>query len=81
MSVSARFYVQQITKNASGYTNVVLAPVVRASGLPGADDNKSWAHYTPSGKIEMSVSPDTGAGAWFEEMLGKDVAITFDTVE
>jgi hypothetical protein len=39
-----------------------------------------WAKYTPSGRIEMSISAE-GAQDWFEERLGKDVAITFDDPE
>lgn len=71
MSVTARFYVQQITKIASGYIAVQMMPATRG------EENKAWAHYTPSGKIEMNISPDTAAGPWFESMLGKDVTITF----
>jgi len=72
MAVSARFFVQQITKNASGYIGVQLMPAIKD------EVNKDWSKYTPSGKIEMNVSPETPAAAWFESMLGKDVAITFE---
>lgn len=75
MAVAARFYVQQITKNASGYTGVQLSPSVKGEA------NKDWAYYTPSGSIQLNVHPDTEAGAWFESMLGKDVSITFDSTE
>ena len=74
MSVSARFFVHRISKNASGYITVEMSPSTKG------DENKSWAHYTPSGKVEMNISPDSGAGAWFEGHLGKDVAISFDEV-
>lgn len=89
MAVRARFWVQKVTKqvtgagaNASGriVRHVELAPVVRATGLPGADDNIDWSKYTPSGKIEMTISTD-GAGEWFESMLGEDISITFDAAE
>lgn len=72
MSVQARFYVTQVVKNASGYIEAQLRPVIRGEA------NKDWSHYTPSGSIQMNVSPDTDAGRWFESMLGKDVAITFE---
>jgi hypothetical protein len=83
MSIHARFWVQKVTKQAVGPDNIVrtveLAPVVRASGLPGAEGNVNWSKYTPSGSITMNVSAE-GAGQWFESMLGQDVAITFDAV-
>lgn len=72
MSVQARFYVSQIVKNASGYVAAHLQPVIRG------DQNKDWSKYTPSGKVELNVSPETPAAAWFESMLGKDIAITFE---
>jgi hypothetical protein len=74
MLVNARFYVQSISKHAQmTHTAVVLMPVLKAT-----EDNISWSKYTPSGKIEMNVSNETGAAAWFESMLGKDIAITFE---
>lgn len=72
--VAARFYVYTIKKVAAGYTAVELMPSTKGEG------NKEWAHYTPSGKIEMNISPDSGAAAFFEERLGEDVAITFEDV-
>lgn len=74
MPVKAKFYVSQITKTPSDYVSVVLQPVVRSNDKSNID----WAKYTPSGKIDMNVSTGTGAAAWFEEHLGKDVSITFD---
>ena len=86
MTVQARFYVSQITKQTNGapprlpLLAVTLLPVVRPHGAPGAEGNIDWAKYTPSGKIEITVTPETSAYEWFESMLGKDVAITFDDV-
>lgn len=76
MSVKARFWVREITKygNAAN-TRVVLAPVTRQS-----PDNIEWSQYTPSGEIWLSVTTK-GAQEWFEERVGKDVAITFDDPE
>lgn len=83
MAVKARFWVQKVTKQAASggaVTRIVeLAPVIRASQLPGAEGNVDWSKYTPSGSITLTVSKD-GAGQWFEDQLGKDVAITFDVV-
>jgi hypothetical protein len=74
MSVSARFYVSEITKRPTPATVVVLQPVLRAT-----EDNVSWSKFTPSGRIELSVS-DPQAAAWFEGLLGSDVAISFSEV-
>jgi len=74
MQVKAKFYVNKITKSANfGHTSVELLPVTRKT-----DDNTDWAQFTPSGKLDMNVSTSTGAAQWFEDMLGKDVSITFE---
>lgn len=75
MAVAARFWVQSVKKTKGSdhiVREVVLAPVVRAT-----DDNICWSKYTPSGNITMSVTAEA-AGEWFEERLGKDIAITFE---
>lgn len=81
MAVSARFWVQSVKKTAStgnGLTReVTLAPVIRPSGVPGAEGNVDWSKYTPSGEIRLVITADA-AGEWFESMLSKDVAIVFD---
>ena len=81
MKVNARFWVQKITKQAvSGGNHAVhveLAPVVRAKGLPGADENVDWSKYTPSGNIQMTITSEPAA-RFFEEALGHDIAITFE---
>jgi hypothetical protein len=71
MSVQARFFIQSITRNAaSNHVQVVMA----ASGR--GPENKTWAQYTPMGKLEMSVN-NPEAAKWFEEHLGQDVALVF----
>lgn len=80
MSVKARFYVSQVTKHANGGSTeqpraITLLPVVRPT-----PDNVEWSKYTPSGKIEMTVTAEPAA-SWFEDHLGKDVSITFEDVE
>lgn len=86
MAVRARFWVQKVTKQVTGAgpgvkgnitRHVELNPVIRGKGMPGADDNIDWSKYTPSGKIEMTISSE-GAGEWFESMLGEDISIIFD---
>jgi hypothetical protein len=83
-AVKARFWVQKVTKQAASggsITRIIeLAPVIRSNPLPGAEGNIDWSKYTPSGSITLTVSKD-GAGQWFEDHLGRDVAITFDAVD
>ena len=71
--VQARFYVRDITRHAynPAQVEVVLAAVSRGS------ENKTWATATPSGTLTMHVS-NPSAADWFNERLGKDVAITFE---
>lgn len=84
--VRARFWVQRVTKQAVAKgqvaTHVELAPVVRATGQPGYDPeaNVDWSKYTPSGRIEMTITNETAA-AEFEANIGRDVAITFEFID
>lgn len=86
MSVQARFYVSKVTKTPSDYVAVELLPVTRSVPKPPEGSagyvgyNTDWSKYTPSGKLEMNVSIETGAAVWFENRIGKDVAITFEDV-
>lgn len=85
MAVKARFWVQSVKRQTvsggSVAREVVLAPVIRGGGLPGAEGNVDWSKYTPSGEIKMTITADA-AGEWFErlQLEGKDVGITFDEV-
>lgn len=72
MAVKARFYVHQVAKNATGYTTIKMSPSTKG------EENKDWAKYTPSGSIELTINPETGAGQWFEKMLGRDIPILFE---
>jgi hypothetical protein len=68
MSVRARFFVQQVTKQAADTGSVRLQAVSRGP------ENKEWAAYTPSGSLEMSLSRKAGPALdWFEEHLGHEV--------
>ena len=84
MTIKARFWVKSVLKQAisAGQVNrvVTLAPVIRSTGQPGDGQNVDWSKYTPSGQIEMTVTQDSAA-QWFEDRIGKDVAITFADVE
>jgi hypothetical protein len=78
MAVKAKFYVAQVNQYASmsGWANpapggeIVLRPVTRG------EDNAEWASATPSGEIKMTIR--TEAFDWFQQRLGKDIAIRFD---
>jgi hypothetical protein len=72
MSVVARFYVATVSRHAGGSNGeVIMRPVSRGP------ENKKWASATPSGEFKMSISnPD--ALAFFDNALGKDVAITIE---
>lgn len=80
MSVTARFFVREVTRFAHGggwatpapQVKVVMSPVSGAKG----EENKAWASATPSGEVTMVIG-NPEAAAWFDSMLGKDVAITF----
>lgn len=41
----------------------------------------TWAKATPSGKIELQVDGSLPASDWFEQMIGKNVAITFEAAD
>lgn len=72
MTVNARFYVEHVTKSA--YNPKAREVTLAAAGR--GEQNRAWAAATPSGKITMQVNnPD--AAAWFDEMLGKDLELTF----
>jgi len=84
--IRARFWVQKTTKQAASKGSTVvtaeLAPVIRATGQPGYDPeaNVDWSRYTPSGRIEMTISNEIAA-AIFEKNIGRDVAITFEFID
>lgn len=73
MSIAARFYVSEVTRFAYNpdATKVSLQAVARGP------ENKAWATATPSGAVQLTIQNPV-ASRWFEERLGKDVAITFE---
>lgn len=53
--VRAKFIVTSITRYGGEMTQIKLSPV-----MSGCEENKSFAKYTPSGEISLSVSvPET----------------------
>ena len=83
MNVKARFICTEIKhvltqsqpNTNTAFANLTFVPVFGSYG--DGEVNKSWAKYTPSGKLEMAVTnPD--AIAAFE--LGKVYELTFEPV-
>lgn len=80
MTVKARFYVKSITHQHTGggdeVADVAMAPVYGTYG--DGKVNESWAKYTPSGQLDMTITnPD--AVAQFE--LGKVYEMEFTPVD
>ena len=85
--VTARFWVTAITRRPPfvnpSQTNGWATPAplidVKMQVVSGgrAPENAAWASATPSGEITMTIG-NPEAAAWFDSMLGKDVAITFE---
>lgn len=74
MAVTARFYVFESTKYAGGGEG---ARRVKLNAVSRGPENKDWAKYSPSGSIELNIL-NPSAALWFDERVGKDVAITFE---
>lgn len=86
MSVSARFWVRSIEKFAyaksangqTGWAEPKPIVTVKLGVVTGgrAPENAQWASATPNGEIVMTIG-NPEAAAWFESMIGEDVAVTF----
>lgn len=75
-AVQARFYVAGYECQSYNIdaVNVTLRAVSRG------EHNKTWAAYTPSGEIKMTIL-NSSAASWFTERLGKEVAVTFSEAQ
>lgn len=77
MRITARFYVNQITRHAgSDNVAVKLTPAYK----DGA--NAEWAKYTPAGVIELSVNNAAAVAELtcaFDAKL--DIAVTLEAIE
>lgn len=71
--VKAKFFVSSVqhvhTGGVDSCANITLQPVYGDS-----DENKTWSQYTPSGKLEMTV---TNPKAIEQFELGKPYYLTF----
>lgn len=79
-AIVAQFFVRAFEKYANGVGYAAPAPriQVRMSVVSGnrAPENQKWASATPQGEITMTIG-NPEAAAWFEEMLGEDIEVTF----
>lgn len=83
MNIKARFICTEIKHvltqshptEKTGFANLTFVPALGTYG--DGEVNKSWAKYTPSGKLEMAVTNPAAIEA-FE--LGKVYELTFEPV-
>lgn len=68
--VRGKFYVYEKTEIIGGGRRILLQAVTRGK------DNAEWAHYTPVGKIEMTVSADA-VGAQALLTVGDEFYVDF----
>lgn len=61
MIVRAKFRVEKVTRHSGGAVGVELWPVTT-----GSEENKNFWKYTPSGKLEMSMTAGVPAADQFE---------------
>lgn len=76
MNVRAKFFVAEVTKQASMPDNVtvILRPVSRGDG------NAQWASATPSGELRMAINSASAARV-FEDALGQEFYLDFTPAE
>ena len=77
MSVTARFYVSEMTRRAynAEHATIKLQPAYRGT------ENKAWSEATPSGAIELNVTNAAAVeqfNAWM--LAGQDLHLTFEPV-
>lgn len=71
--VTARFKVGNVN-DFGQYRQVVLSPVYSSDK---ESPNYSWSQYTPSGKLEMTI---TNPAAYEQFAVGKTFHVTFEEV-
>lgn len=71
--VTAKFKVTQVN-DFGQYRQVFLSPVYSPDKT---SPNYSWSQYTPSGKMEMTI---TNPAAYEQFAVGKSYLMTFDEV-
>lgn len=76
--VRAKFKCTEIKHVATQSPNDVLAMLTFIPVYGDGKDNKEWSKYTPSGKLEMTV---TNPSAIDKFEIGKDYYLDFKPVE
>ncbi len=76
MSVKAIFYVEELVMKPDPQTPAARVGTVKLRAVAKGPYGK-WAKWTPYGEITLGTLNEK-AFAWFEQRLGKDVALTFD---
>lgn len=74
--VVARFYIESTTRSAYNPDHVEVT--LKAAGR--GEQNKSWAQYTPSGEMKLTIN-NPAAAAFFVDRLGQDVELRFTALE
>lgn len=78
MTVQAKFWVSEIKHHGAYRGQGDEAATIEMKPVFGEGDNADWSKYTPSGKIEMTV---TNPAAIEQFELGEEYLLTFDKVE
>jgi hypothetical protein len=80
VSVQAKFYVAEVTRQGYGGTERPTRKVKLIATSRKDESSRKFWEATPSGTFEMGLSGEAGAGAglWFEARLGKSLILTFD---
>lgn len=80
MAVQARLYIAEVTQYANQYREGFASPsprgVVKMRQVSRGPENAEWASATPQAEFTMTVNGD--AFPWFQDRLGKELAITID---
>jgi hypothetical protein len=63
-TIRAKFRVLRIDVQNEG-DKLVIAEAV----MDGSEENNSFAKYTPSGRLEMTISVDTAASRFFAQWM------------
>jgi hypothetical protein len=82
MSVQAKFFVAEVTKQGYGGAVRPFRKVVLQATSRKDESSKKFWEATPSGRIELGLSGEAGAGAglWFEDRIGQSIFLTFEDV-
>lgn len=79
MTVTARFYVDSVTRRSYNPDHAVIDLKPAYNNGKG---NEAWAEATPSGSMQLTVNNPSAVEFFDQAMRGRrDLHITFDLVE